>query len=119
MAQSKATTPHFYLQAEIDMTAVMESREQLKAAGHDGYSAPTINDIVLRACGIALRETPRANATYRDGTIELHPRVNIGLAVAANHGLLVPTIFDADHKGLREIAAETRRLAGRVRATGA
>ena len=76
---------------------------------------PSFNDMVVKACAIALREHPRANGAYRDGRLELYSRVNVGVAVAARDALVVPTIFDADHKGLRQIASETRALAQRVR----
>jgi pyruvate dehydrogenase E2 component (dihydrolipoamide acetyltransferase) len=115
MAESKATAPHFYLQAEIDMTAAVEGRARLKAAAKEGEVVPTFNDMVVKACAIALREYPRANGAYRDGKIELYSRINVGVAVAAQDALVVPTIFDADQKGLRRIAAESRALAARVR----
>ena len=115
MAVSKATAPHFYLQAEIDMTAAVEGRARLKAAAKEGEVVPTFNDMVVKACAIALREYPRANGAYRDGKIELYSRVNVGVAVAAQDALVVPTVFDADLKGLRRIAGETRALAARVR----
>jgi pyruvate dehydrogenase E2 component (dihydrolipoamide acetyltransferase) len=70
---------------------------------------------VVKASAIALREHPRANGAYRDGRLELYSRVNVGVAVAAQDALVVPTVFDADRKGLRQIAAEVRELAGRVR----
>jgi pyruvate dehydrogenase E2 component (dihydrolipoyllysine-residue acetyltransferase) len=115
MAESKATAPHFYLQAEIDMTAAVEGRAQLKASAGEGEVVPTFNDMVVKACALALREHPRANGAYRDGKIELYSRVNVGVAVAAQDALVVPTVFDADQKGLRRIATETRALAARVR----
>ena len=115
MAESKATAPHFYLQAEIDMTAAVEGRAKLKASAKEGEIVPTFNDMVVKACAIALREHPRANGAYRDGRIELYSRVNVGVAVAAQDALVVPTVFDADLKGLRQISAETKALAGRVR----
>jgi pyruvate dehydrogenase E2 component (dihydrolipoamide acetyltransferase) len=71
--------------------------------------------MVVKACAIALREFPRANGSYRDGKVEQYSRVNVGVAVAARDALVVPTVFDADAKGLRAIATETRRLAERVR----
>jgi pyruvate dehydrogenase E2 component (dihydrolipoamide acetyltransferase) len=70
---------------------------------------------VVKACAIALTEFPRANGAYRDGKWELYSRVNVGIAVAAADALVVPTIFDADRKGLRLIATEARALAGKVR----
>jgi pyruvate dehydrogenase E2 component (dihydrolipoyllysine-residue acetyltransferase) len=115
MAESKATAPNFYLQAEIDMTAAVEGRAKLKASAKEGDVVPTFNDMVVKACALALREYPRANGAYRDGKIELYSRVNVGVAVAAQDALVVPTVFDADQKGLRRIATETRALAARVR----
>jgi pyruvate dehydrogenase E2 component (dihydrolipoamide acetyltransferase) len=115
MAESKATAPHFYLQAEIDMTSAVEGRARLKASAKEGEVVPTFNDMVVKACALALREFPRANGAYRDGRIELYSRINIGVAVAAQDALVVPTVFDADQKGLRRIATESRTLASRVR----
>jgi pyruvate dehydrogenase E2 component (dihydrolipoamide acetyltransferase) len=115
MAESKATAPHFYLRAEIDMSRAVEGRARLKSAATEGEVVPSFNDMVVKACALALREHPRANGAYRDGRFELYSRVNVGIAVAARDALVVPTIFDADRKGLRQIAAEARQLAARVR----
>ena len=71
--------------------------------------------MVVKACALALREYPRANGAYRDGRFELYSRVNVGVAVAGQDALVVPTVFDADRKGLRQIATESRALAQRVR----
>jgi len=115
MAESKATAPHFYLQAEIDMTPAVEGRKRLKEMAKEGEAVPTFNDMVVKACALALRENPRANGAYRDGHVELYSRVNVGVAVAAQDALVVPTIFDADLKGLRQISQESKALAARVR----
>jgi pyruvate dehydrogenase E2 component (dihydrolipoamide acetyltransferase) len=115
MAESKATAPHFYLEAEVDMSRLVEARAQIKAGAAGGDVVPSFNDMIVKACALALREHPRANGAYRDGRFELHSRVNVGIAVAANDALVVPTIFDADRKVLRQIAAEARALAGKVR----
>jgi pyruvate dehydrogenase E2 component (dihydrolipoamide acetyltransferase) len=115
MAESKATAPHFYLSVEVDMSRAVEARAQLKAAAAEGEPVPSFNDMVVKASAIALREHPRANGAYRDGRLELYSRVNVGVAVAARDALVVPTVFDADLKGLRQIATETRALAERVR----
>ena len=72
--------------------------------------------MVVKAAALALREHPRANGSYRDGKLRLHSRINVGVAVAADDALVVPTVFDADEKSLGEIAGETRALAERVRA---
>jgi pyruvate dehydrogenase E2 component (dihydrolipoamide acetyltransferase) len=124
MAEAKATIPEFTLLTEVDMDACVKLRTELKrlsrpaaepaAAGQ--VDAPTYNDMVVKACALALRERPRANGSYRDGHLELHERINVGVAVAAHDALIVPTVFDADEKSLGEIARETRSLAERVRA---
>src|SRR5207245_1691117 len=77
--------------------------------------APSFNDMVVKAAALALRAHPAANGAYRDGRFERYSRVNVGVAVAADRALVVPTIFDADQKSLGAIAAEARRLAGAVR----
>ncbi|HEV7769920.1 MAG TPA: dihydrolipoamide acetyltransferase family protein [Solirubrobacterales bacterium] len=115
MAESKATAPHFYLEAEIDMSRVVEARAAVKAEAKDGDVVPSFNDMVVKACALALREFPRANGAYRDGRFELYSRVNVGIAVAGQDALVVPTVFDADRKGLRQIATESRALAAKVR----
>ncbi|MGZ6707861.1 MAG: dihydrolipoamide acetyltransferase family protein, partial [Solirubrobacteraceae bacterium] len=114
MAESKATIPEFTLLAEVDMEACVTLRSELKRLSQ--AEAPTYNDMVVKACALALREHPRANGSYRDGRLQLHSRVNVGVAVAAEDALIVPTVFDAEEKSLGEIARETRALAERVRA---
>jgi len=115
MAESKATAPHFYLRASVDMGQAVEGRRKLKALAAEDSVVPSFNDMVVKACALALREHPRANGAYRDGRFELYSRVNVGVAVAAKDALVVPTVFDADRKGLRQIASESRGLAQRVR----
>ncbi len=97
------------------MTRAVSARARIKAEAADGDVVPSFNDLVVKACAIALREHPRANGAYRDGRLELYSRVNVGVAVAGQNALVVPTVFDADQKGLRQIASETRALAQRVR----
>ena len=107
------------------MTAAVAARKRLKemaqaAPGREAEEAapdpvPTYNDMIVKASALALREFPRANGAYRDGKFEHYSRVNVGVAVAAQEALVVPTVFDADVKGLRQIAAEARALAARVR----
>jgi pyruvate dehydrogenase E2 component (dihydrolipoamide acetyltransferase) len=115
MAESKATAPHFYLRASVDMSEAVEGRKMVKARALPGDVVPSFNDMVVKACALALREHPRANGAYRDGRFELYSRVNVGVAVAANDALVVPTVFDADRKGLRQIASESQALAQKVR----
>ncbi|HWT25382.1 MAG TPA: dihydrolipoamide acetyltransferase family protein, partial [Solirubrobacteraceae bacterium] len=115
MAESKATAPEFVMTCEVDMEEAVAFRKQLKAAAGEG-PAPSFNDLVVKASALALREFPRANAAYRDGRFELYSRVNVGIAVAGQDALVVPTVFDADRKSLGTIAGEARALAERVRA---
>jgi len=116
MAESKATIPHFTLSMDVDMEGAVELRDQLKAlAAERETPVPSYNDMVVKACAIALRDFPLVNGAYRDGKFELYGRVNIGVAVAGEGTLIVPTIFDADRKGLGTIAKESRALAQKVR----
>ncbi|HMD52122.1 MAG TPA: dihydrolipoamide acetyltransferase family protein [Solirubrobacteraceae bacterium] len=120
MAESKATIPDFSLQIEVDMEQCVALREELRRLAQPQREAgtavaPTYNDMVVKACALALREHPRANAGYRDGQLQLHSRINVGVAVAVEHALIVPTVFDADEKSVGEIARETRTLLERVR----
>jgi len=112
MAESKATVPDFQVRTEADVTDLLALRKQMKAARE---SAPSVNDFVVKACGLALREHPRANGAYKDGAFELYGRVNVGVAVAGEGTLVVPTIFDADAQPVTAISQATRALAGRVR----
>lgn len=115
MAESRATVPSFTLQISVDMTTATTLRAELKASANDGQAVPTINDMVVKACALALREQPQANGAWRDGHFEHYSRVNVGVAVAGADTLVVPTVFDADTKTLAEISAETGALAERVR----
>jgi len=112
MAESKATAPEFQLHVEIDMSLAVELRARLKEVSDP---APSFNDMVVKAAAMALREFPRANGAYRDGQWELYSRVNVGIAVAAQEALVVPTVFDADQKSLGQISREARELIGKVR----
>ena len=126
MAESKATIPDFSIEMDVDMEECAKLRSELKRLSHPESPAqpgsatptvvPTYNDMIVKACALALREHPRANGSYRDGRLQLHSRVNVGVAVAADDALVVPTVFDAEEKSLGEIARETRALAERVRA---
>ncbi len=116
MAESKATAPDFALSRELEMDAAVELRAQLKTWSGEGDVVPSYNDLVVKACALALRDHPRANGAYRDGRWELYERVNVGVAVAAADGaLIVPVVDDADRASLGQIARESRRLAAAAR----
>jgi pyruvate dehydrogenase E2 component (dihydrolipoamide acetyltransferase) len=117
MAEAKATIPEFQVQTEVDMDAAVAFRAQLKElAGAQDVPAPSLNDLIVKASALCLRRHPRANGSYVDGAFELHDRVNVGVAVAAQDALVVPVIPDADVKTLGQIAVTGRRLAESVRA---
>jgi pyruvate dehydrogenase E2 component (dihydrolipoamide acetyltransferase) len=112
MAESKATAPDFSISLTVDMTQAVELRKRLKEVADP---APSFNDMVVKAAAAALREHPRVNGAYRDGKFELYERVNVGVAVAGEDALVVPTVFDADRKSLGQIARDARALAEKVR----
>jgi pyruvate dehydrogenase E2 component (dihydrolipoamide acetyltransferase) len=112
MAESKATAPDFSISLTVDMTAAVELRERLKEVTDP---APSFNDMVVKAAASALREHPRVNGAYRDGRFELYEKVNIGVAVAAQDALVVPTVFDADRKSLGQISQDARAAIEKVR----
>jgi pyruvate dehydrogenase E2 component (dihydrolipoamide acetyltransferase) len=82
----------------------------------DDEAVPSVNDLLVKAVALALRRHPRINASFSEDHLQLHSAVNIGVAVAGDDALVVPTVRDADSRSLGSIAAETRRLAQRVRA---
>ena len=112
MAESKATAPDYTLHMQVDMSLCVELRKRLKEVEDP---APSFNDMIVKAAANALREHPRVNGAYRDGQFELYSNVNVGVAVAAQDTLVVPTIFEADKKSLGEIARQARALIEKVR----
>jgi pyruvate dehydrogenase E2 component (dihydrolipoamide acetyltransferase) len=116
MAESKATVPHFQVQTEVEMCAALTFRQQLKTltAGSE-LATPSVNDLIVKACALALRRFPRANGSYADGRFVLHDAVNVGIAVAAEDALVVPVLRGADVLTLGQIGERTRALAAAVR----
>jgi pyruvate dehydrogenase E2 component (dihydrolipoamide acetyltransferase) len=115
MTEAKATVPHFQVQTEVAMNAAIALRAELRTLADGSDAVPSINDIIIKAAAIALREHPLANASYQNDTFVLHDAINVGIAIAADDALVVPTVFDASGKSLWRIARETRALAARVR----
>ena len=113
LAESIGPIPTFYLTAEFDLTRAVEMRAQAAALGDD--FKVSVNDIVIKAVATALAAHPEVNAHWLGDKIRYFNRVHLGMAVATDDGLIVPVIFDADRKGLREISAESRDLAKRAR----
>jgi pyruvate dehydrogenase E2 component (dihydrolipoamide acetyltransferase) len=114
MVESRSTIPEFTLHTDVAMDEAVALRAELKRAGGDG-PVPSYNDMVVRASALALRDHPLVNASFAGDAFELHDAVHVGVAVAAEGALLVPTVVDADRKSLAELAAEIRDLAERAR----
>jgi pyruvate dehydrogenase E2 component (dihydrolipoamide acetyltransferase) len=112
MAESKATAPDFSMSLTVDMTEAVALRARLKEVAEP---APSFNDMVVKSAATALTEFPRVNGAYRDGKFELYENVNIGVAVAAQDALVVPTVFNADQKSLGQISKDARAVIERVR----
>ena len=115
LGESARTVPHFFATAVADAEALVRLRgelnEQLLATGRPKVS---VNDLLIRACALALREHPTVNASYvsdASTSMLVHHRINIGVAVASVNGLVVPVVPDADLKTVSQLSAETKQLA--------
>lgn len=112
LSESKFTNPHFYETIDIDMKASFEARKSMNEANEVKIS---FNDIVVKACAVALTRHQAINSSWHDDVIMEHGDVNIAIAVAIDEGLMTPVINHVDKKGLSQISAETRELAGLAR----
>jgi len=111
LAQSKQTIPHFYVTVAIDMTEIMGKRKALKDAGIN----LSVNVFVIKAVALTLREFPLVNS-YCDGvSVTRKPKINVGMAVSIDNGLVVPVLPNADLMGLDEIQAASGELAEKAR----
>jgi pyruvate dehydrogenase E2 component (dihydrolipoamide acetyltransferase) len=115
LGESARSIPHFYVTAVADAEALVQLRAQINARFAElGREKVSLNDLLIRACALALREHPLVNASYVDDesrTMLVHDRINIGMAVASDNGLVVPVIPDADLKSISEIGEEAKYLA--------
>ncbi|MFV1884486.1 MAG: pyruvate dehydrogenase complex dihydrolipoamide acetyltransferase [Balneola sp.] len=112
LSESKFTNPHFYETIDIDMKAAFAARKAMNEANDVKIS---FNDIVVKACAIALTRHQAINSSWLGDVIMEHGDVNIAVAVAIDEGLMTPVINHADKKGLLQISSETRELAGLAR----
>jgi pyruvate dehydrogenase E2 component (dihydrolipoamide acetyltransferase) len=113
LGESIGPIPTFYLTADFDVTRLAELRASAAVLGDD-YKV-SFNDILMKAIATALAQHPEVNAHWLGDRIRYHHRVHLGMAVATDDGLIVPVIFDADTKGLRELSVESKELAKRAR----
>jgi pyruvate dehydrogenase E2 component (dihydrolipoamide acetyltransferase) len=114
LAESIGPVPHFYLTIEVDMERALDMRSELNARA-DGFKIG-VNDILLKTAAEALVRHPQVNASWDEDAIQFHGRVDLGIAVAVDGGLITPVLRDADRKGLRRISLESADLIERARA---
>lgn len=112
LAESKFTAPHFYLTLDIDMDNAISARKAVNA--NEGVRV-SFNDMVIKACAVALRNHPKVNSAWLGDKIRRYDHINIGVAVAVEEGLLVPVVRFADTKGLMSIGAEVREFAQKAK----
>lgn len=113
LAESKSTAPHFYVTSEIDMTHAVRMRAQINDAEPD--LRVSFNDLVVKAAAVSLGKHPTVNASFQDGKLIRHGRINVGIAVDLPGGLIVPVLKNVDIKGLREITHEAKSLVAAAR----
>ncbi|MHC1697991.1 MAG: dihydrolipoamide acetyltransferase family protein [Geobacteraceae bacterium] len=111
VTESWRTIPHFTVSMDIDMGAAESLHKGFKEAG----DSVSLNDFIIKSVATVLRDFPRLNASWADDRIEIHPEVNIGIAVTVADGLLVPCLHDCGNLSLREIASQSRELIERAR----
>ena len=117
LQESKQTVPHFYLTIDCQIDELLAMRKKLNTAapeGDSGYKI-SVNDFVVRAVALALRQVPEANATWTETAIRLYNDVDVSVAVATPNGLITPVVRNASEKGIAIISNEVKDLAGRAR----
>ena len=122
LVQSKQEIPHYQVSMSFDMDPMVEFRTRLNSDLAEYEVKLSVNDLLVRACALAMADNPLMNASWDGDAILYHNRVHVGVAVALpperGGGLVVPVIHDADRKSLRSISAETRALAAKARDRG-
>ena len=114
LQEAKREVPHFYLTVDCTVDALLETRAALNERSE--ALRLSVNDFVIRAAALALRKVPDANASWVDGALRRYGSADVSVAVAIEDGLVTPIVRNADGKGLAEISAEVKALAGRARA---
>ncbi|MBL4538790.1 MAG: pyruvate dehydrogenase complex dihydrolipoamide acetyltransferase [Oceanicaulis sp.] len=115
LSESFRDIPHFPLNVDCRLDALLKFRKDINAKTPEGVKV-SVNDILIKASGLALKKVPQANASWiEDGRIALHKHADVSVAVAIEGGLITPIIKDADQKGLAQISAEMKDLATRAR----
>lgn len=113
MQQSKNTAPHVTITTEVNVDKTIALRSKLNAKNADMRFSYT--DILVKMCATALRNYPKINASITEDSMIFHDKINIGVAVALDDGLIVPVVSNADRKGLKAITKETKDLINKAR----
>jgi len=114
LGDAKRDIPHFYLRIDCELDNVLEARRQLNESAKDAPRI-SVNDFVIKACALALRDVPGANSGWAEDTLLRFTSVNVAVAVATPKGLITPVVFQADSKDLATISAEIKELASRAK----
>ncbi len=114
LVESKTTIPHFYVTHEYKMEALMEMRKQINAFLGDNEKV-SVNDFIVKAVSLALRQFPNLNATIKGNEVTQFGHVNVGVAVTVPGGLMTVVVKDTDQKTLRQISGEVKIMAARAR----
>ena len=114
LTESKQTIPHFYLTVECRIDTLLDMRKSLNEKANGAFKL-SVNDLIIKACGVALRRVPHANASFTSDGIKLYKSADIAVAVAIDGGLITPVVRDAGNKGLETISTEMKDLAARAR----
>jgi pyruvate dehydrogenase E2 component (dihydrolipoamide acetyltransferase) len=115
LTQSFMQVPHFPLTIDLEIDHLLSARVRINEAGEKAGVKVSVNDMLIKACGMALMAQPDANASYTDKGIAIHKSAHVSVAVAIPGGLITPVVRDAQSKGLAQIAAEMKDLAARAR----
>ena len=113
--KSKTEIPHFYVSADIDMTEAMSLRSQINERMQSEGIRISVNDLVIMASASALQKHPKFNSYFLDDAIQIQKRINIGIAIAEEEGLIIPAVMDCAGKSLGEIARASKDLIGRAK----
>lgn len=117
LTESKRDVPHFYLSTDAQLDALLAVRKDFNARSPEGDGAYklSVNDFIIKACALAMRDVPEVNSCWTEEAIHLHHNVDISVAVATDGGLITPIVQDADSKGLVAISNQVKDLAARAR----
>jgi pyruvate dehydrogenase E2 component (dihydrolipoamide acetyltransferase) len=114
LGEAKRNIPHFYLTIDCELDKLLEARRLLNESAKED-SKISVNDFIVKACALALRDVPGANTGWADDTLLKFLKINVAVAVATPKGLMTPVVFEADTKEIAAISAELKELASRAR----